>query len=214
MSMSAADIPDYFVGLDLGQPHEYTALALVERRYSDDLATYAVRHLHRWPLGTPYRQIADAVDGVLETPELEGCTLTVDQTGVGRAVVELFRRDEGFRRVAVTAGLAMGRGDDGATHVPKKELVATLQVLLQSRRLQVAARLPLAETLTREMATFRGKLAAVNGDDQADWREREHDDLVLAVALAAWEGERCPPPYRGLLPILAGGGPAWAGSRW
>jgi hypothetical protein len=27
-----------------------------------------------------------------------------------------------------------------------------------------------------------------------DWRENEHDDLVLAVALAAWAGERVPRP--------------------
>jgi hypothetical protein len=214
MSMHAADIPDYFAGLDLGQPHEYTALALVERRFVDDEAVYAVRHLHRWPLGTPYRRIADEVDELLETPELEDCKLSVDQTGVGRAVVELFRREDGFRRVAVTAGLAVGAGDDGATHLPKKELVATLQVLLQARRLQVATRLALAETLTREMATFRAKVATVNGDDLADWRDREHDDLVLTVALAAWEAERCPLPYRGPLPILAGGGPAWAGWRF
>jgi hypothetical protein len=35
---------------------------------------------------------------------------------------------------------------------------------------------------------------------EADWRERPHDDLVLAVALACWYGERyghiIPPPVR------------------
>jgi hypothetical protein len=27
------------------------------------------------------------------------------------------------------------------------------------------------------------------------WRERDHDDLVLAVALAVWCGERCGGPW-------------------
>jgi hypothetical protein len=37
------------------------------------------------------------------------------------------------------------------------------------------------------------------------WREREHDDLVLAVALAAWQGERTPASL---------GQPLVLGQRW
>src|SRR5262245_21531701 len=108
MSMDPADIPDYFAGLDLVQPHELTPLAIVERRLPTDEATYAVRYLHRWPVATAYRQIANEVNDLLEHPELEGCNLTADQTGVGRAVLELFRRDDSFRRVVVTAGHSVG----------------------------------------------------------------------------------------------------------
>jgi hypothetical protein len=37
-------------------------------------------------------------------------------------------------------------------------------------------------------------VAPSGADPVADWRERPHDDLVLAVAAAAWWGERLMPP--------------------
>jgi hypothetical protein len=56
--------------------------------------------------------------------------------------------------VVISAGHAVTRGEDGCTHVPKKELVSAVQALLQIRRLKVSAGLPLAEALSREMASF------------------------------------------------------------
>ena len=58
---------EYFVGLDLGQSQDFTALAVVERAEAAgewDAATYAhrkhaslrLRHLERVALGTPYRR--------------------------------------------------------------------------------------------------------------------------------------------------------------
>jgi hypothetical protein len=75
--------------------------------------------------------------------------------------------------------------------VPKKELVASLQVLLQTRRLKVAKTLPEAATLVRELETFRVKVTEAANETFGAWREGQHDDLVLAVALAAWVGEQC-----------------------
>jgi hypothetical protein len=45
------------------------------------------------------------------------------------------------------------------------------------------------------MASFRAAVKLSGGAEVMDWRERDHDDLVLAVALAAWEGERNPPSF-------------------
>jgi hypothetical protein len=91
--------------------------------------------------------------------------------------------------VLITVGHEVTIGDDGAWHVPKKELVSTLQVLLQSRRLLIAGRLPDAETLQRELLAFRVKITVARNETFESWRERDHDDLVLAVAMAAWLGE-------------------------
>jgi hypothetical protein len=78
--------------------------------------------------------------------------------------------------------------------VPKKLLVAVTQVLLQNRRLEVAPTLELADTLAKELGLFRVKVTTAGNETFESWRERDHDDLVLAVALAAWAGERAPPP--------------------
>jgi len=46
--------------------------------------------------------------------------------------------------------------------------------------------LPLAEVLKREMLMFRAKTLPSGGDSYEAARERDHDDVVLAVALACW----------------------------
>ena len=117
--------------------------------------------------------------------------LAVDQTGVGRPVVDMLRQ-AGMQRlhaISITAGdTATREGQD--YRVPKRELVSVLQVLLQTERLAVAAALPEAETLTKEMLAFKVTISAAGHDSYGnDWRENDHDDLVLAVALAAWVGE-------------------------
>src|SRR5262245_7085633 len=86
----------YFVGLDLGQARVFTALAVLERpllQRGDAPAQrrppYALRHLVRFALGTPYPEVAREVVKLLRTPPLPGALLAVDQTGVGRAVVDM-----------------------------------------------------------------------------------------------------------------------------
>jgi hypothetical protein len=138
--------------------------------------------------------------GLLRTPPLPGCVLVIDQTGVGRPVVDLLA--DGLRDrvtciyfpVTITAGHEATVGEGGGLRVPKKELVAAVQVLLQSRRLHVARTLPDAPVLVRELENFRVKVTASAHETFEAWRERDHDDLVLAVALAAWVGERALPP--------------------
>jgi hypothetical protein len=67
--------------------------------------------------------------------------------------------------------------------------VSVLQVLLGNRRLRVAEGLAEARTLQRELEAFKVKLTAAGNEQFESWRDRDHDDLVLAVALAAWAAE-------------------------
>ena len=93
-----------FVGLDLGQSRDFTAIAVLERaelRGDWDPAMYAwrkttalrLRHLERVPLGTPYTEVVDRVVVVTRSGELaERCHLIADATGVGRPVLDMLRR--------------------------------------------------------------------------------------------------------------------------
>jgi hypothetical protein len=210
----------YFVGLDLGQASDYTALAVLERsRPADEPReetmlvrqhwcgmetvsrvrvpapkrekTFALRHLERFALGTSYPAISERVVQLFAQPPLAGSTLVVDQTGVGRAVVDVIRRARPratIRPITITAGHEVVP-DGAGWHVPKKELVSSLQVLLQTHRLQVARALPMAGVLVKELESFRVKITASAHETFEAWRERDHDDLVLATAQAAWVGE-------------------------
>jgi len=98
--------------------------------------------------------------------------------------------------VTITAGSAV-TPTQGSIHVPRKELVSVMQVLLQTRRLKIAPALPDAQTLIAELANFQAKIIQAANDTLGPWREGAHDDLVLAVALAGWFAERVPEPYTG-----------------
>jgi hypothetical protein len=190
----------YFVGLDLGQPGQPTALAVFGRptltagTRPGTRPTYDLRHLERFPPGTGYPEIVEAVVELLRTQPLPKSWLLADYTGVGRAVLELFRDGLGngvtcgFSPVVLTAGGPVTTGHAGGFAIPKTDLVGSLQVLLQTRRLRIASDLSEAATLVRELETYRPKVLLVR-DDMASWRDTPHDDLVLAAALAAWGGE-------------------------
>jgi len=182
----------FYIGLDLGQAQDYTAIAVVEKKELPKPAEYHVRHLERPKLGTPYPAIVDRVKQLMASSSLQNKTaLVVDATGVGAPVVDMFRK-AGLRPVAITitGGNSVGSGD-GGYHVPKRDLVTTLQVLFQTGRLKVAAGLPEARTLVEELLNFKVKINVKTAHDSYEaWREGIHDDLVLAVALACWYGER------------------------
>ena len=91
--------------------------------------------------------------------------------------------------MVVTTGYKATKDETGCWRVPKTELASRLQILLQARHLKVAAALPETELLTKELMNFRIKNQELTSDDLAAWREGPHDDLVLAVAIAAWYGE-------------------------
>ena len=186
-------------GLDLGRHDEFTALSLLERTEvpnSDDprrrVRQYAVRHLERWPPATPYPQVFARLAKVFAVPSLRRSRLVVDYTGVGRPVVNMLRKAQVGAWVVpflVTSGRSAGSDDRGGWLVSRQELAATLQVLLQSRCLRVAPALVEAATLARELAAFQVKATAAAKEEWGAWREGTHDDLVLAVAVAAWLGE-------------------------
>jgi hypothetical protein len=163
---------------------------------------YAASYLERLPTGTPYPAQVERVKALhdrLKDDTGGAPLLVVDQTGVGRPVVDMLRAAE-LKPVAVTitGGDAVSR--DGLDYrVPKRDLVSVVQVLLQSERLKIARALPEAQTLTSELLAFKVSISLKGhdsyGNDVGPWRENPHDDLVLAVALACWYGEKYKPPF-------------------
>jgi hypothetical protein len=183
----------FLLGLDLGQAADSTGIAVVERTEADNTHRYAVRHLMRLPPGTHYAVIAKAVNDIVLEANLQHPTIVTDITAVGSGLVRPLRGKivrGHVVPVAITAGLAPIEVDR-IWQLPKRDLVSTLQLLLQDRRLAIAAGIANADMLVREFSAFRAKVAATS--DLLDWRDRPEDDLVLAIALACWWSERHPP---------------------
>jgi hypothetical protein len=215
--MAARDFA-YYLGLDLGQSADYTALALIEEpvwvsgrwtspatmtrphygvlRAESDRARppnppLSVRHLERFDLGTRYTTIVERVKEMANAPPLSElpAVLLVDKTGVGAAVLDAFEHS-GIRPTAITIHGGSTVSDDPQRRgyrVPKRDLVSAVQVLLQNGRLKIAASLPESDTLKRELLSFRVKVNPATAHDSYEhWREGDHDDLVLATAMACW----------------------------
>jgi len=208
----------HVVGIDLGKTKDYTALVDLERRQrvpaeiddprsmedkingvprpdppSCEDAVYSLRVLKRWPLQTSYTSIVADVKKFCLLPALGKPTLAIDRTGVGCAVLEMFTAagiNADIEPILITGGHEVSQDlTVGGWHVPKKELVSALQVILQSRRLQIA-NIPERKLLIDEMDAFRVKVTDSANETFEAWRERDHDDCVLATAIAAWIGEQ------------------------
>jgi phage FluMu gp28-like protein len=192
--LEARRVARFFVGLDLGQSRDYTAICVAEKVPPEGSNDYElhVRHLERFR-DVLYPEVVERVSRLMEALQLKGeAALAVDATGVGAAVVDMLRRvGLTFDAVTITGGDTETQSGHDSYRVPKRDLVGNLQVLLQSGRLKVARSLEHAETLKAELLNFRVKINVATAHESYEaWREGDHDDLVLAAALAAWRAGR------------------------
>lgn len=191
----------FAVGIDIGQAHDPTAIAIVCRVTTETTnpqlkaanpephPRYEVPHLQRLPLGVPYPAQVDAIETMLTRPPLNKLSprILVDYTGVGRPVFDMFAGRYALRRaqgVVITGGREATRHGPGWS-APKAELVSKLQALFHAGELRIAASLPDAAVLMRELQDFRVRYSDA-GNATFNAREGAHDDLVLALALAVF----------------------------
>jgi hypothetical protein len=185
----------YYVGLDLGQANDFTAASILEKVVAADTVDYHLRRLERIR-GEVYPSIVSKIVTLMRSPALQrSAVLVIDGTGVGAPIVDSFRL-AGLNPVNIFI-----HGGEKVTHegqnyrVPKRDLVAVVKLLLQNNRLRASNNLKLGSLLQEELLNFTYKLNPLTAHDSYGcWREGQHDDLVLSVALAAWFGEHGPKP--------------------
>ncbi len=208
------------IGVSLGHRHEKTAISVTERVYVPtgelyNLKTtaggrtrlearerveieYRVRHLERQGPPGRYASVAKRTAELVRQVG-ESCAVVVDITATGRPVynliIEELERALQDTDIYNTPGIFTISGLGGGVSkgvdswlVPRRDLISTAQVLLEDGRLKIAHGLELADALRDELLAFRAKPS--HKEDLEAWREAPDDDLVLAVALACWSGER------------------------
>jgi len=189
--------PDrFFVGWDVGQSQDYSAISVLKKTPTGG---YLVAYLARLALGMSYPDQLAQVKSLMHRKPLDKAvvTLCVDATGVGKPVVDMAAK-EGLSPVSVTIhGGDVASWDDKRSEVkvPKKDLVSTLVVLAQCGSLKIANGLQHGDLLTKELAGYQVKINPNTANISfGNGREAEHDDLVLSVATALYCGEYRYPP--------------------
>jgi hypothetical protein len=193
----------FYLGVDLGQVSDYTALALLKtveirtlngKDNGQTTQEWSVRFLERIPLGTSYPDICKRIAEVVNNPKVaanSNLTMVVDATGVGLPVVNMLKEIRVPSKLTIipvmlTSGMHVTH-DHGCYHVPKRDLMGSVKMLLGERTLKIADGVPFQDVLLKELDAFRVKVNVATGHDSYEaWRDRDHDDLVLAVAFAGW----------------------------
>jgi hypothetical protein len=204
----------FWFGVDLGKSKNYTAMAAIERRWR--MATpeefqasaglgyhgeweYRVFYLGRVALGTSYVDIAEWVKDEVELKYAAGMpepTLVIDGTGVGSAVVDYLRMRNVKAHIVntvITGGQGPGhRTEAKAVYVPRSEIMNSLRMAVERRRLKVdlsgpttavkCDRAQMLQVLQRELKGIQ--MAGKDGCPEGN------DDLAFSLALAVWWGLR------------------------
>ena len=206
---------EFVVGIDLGQAHDPTAIAVIEhvrvrvrpevivergqqeggaawiQEWQDVVRKhhppqYNVRHLERLALGMHYpAQVAYIADLMRRAP-LKDARVFYDYTGVGRAVGDLLHQAQIKRLQRVHLTGGQESKHEGTRHaVSKTDLVSRLQAALHTGELAIEETLPDAAILARELADYRLNFTAA-GNAQFNARSGAHDDLLIATGLALY----------------------------
>lgn len=185
------------IGVDLAQARDRTALAAVasyRATASDDSPRRKLHHdlvaLDRLRPGISYTAQVEIINAFADKAAADGArpVLYVDQTGVGRPVLDLLRQGCPYVAygVTITPGASITRTGQDWT-VPKADLIGSLEVALSTRRIHASADLPFAGDLDKELHAFGYDLTNT-GRPKFEARAG-HDDLVLALSLAVWGAE-------------------------
>jgi len=191
----------FYLGLDLGQARDYSAVAIAERRveltgdfdrvnYLERTGTrILVTHLERIPLRTPYPQVVDRVRALTQRHQHRKLEIVMDATGVGAAVRDMLtqaRLGVHIYGVTLTGGERMAVVPGGYC-VPRHDLLANLRLLLEKRMLEII--------VPGDMETL------LRGEFLRWGRHSAHDDLIFAVALACWKAGGQPISLHGNVPL-------------
>jgi hypothetical protein len=160
-------------------------------------ALYRINHLERLPLKTPYPAQIERIKLVMSRMPRQ-TDLVCDFGGVGRGIFDMLV-DAGLSPtgVAIYGGFETHHAGS-IVSVPKSTLVSTLVARIHAQELRAPASLKEWPQLRRELMNFRPEVTRA-GTETWNARSGEHDDLVLAVALAVWHLAGGSSKYSGLI---------------
>lgn len=187
---------EFFIGVDVGKRIDHSAIVVLALSWFEgkqspvDMAhtlhpRITLLYAESLPLGSAHLDLPARLKSILakcrgaHAPYAPKATLAMDATGEG-TLIELVRRskvmDQGwFHPVTITGGLSKSDLKDSYTGIPRPDLLTRLRSAFERKLIHLPLDAPGFGDLEHELVNFR-----------SDGRQREHDDLVFACALAVW----------------------------
>jgi hypothetical protein len=139
--------------------------------------------------------------------------LAIDCTGVGVGVAdEIERRGIYPTRVSIVHGQD-AHWSGNRVSLPKGVLVSKIVARIHAEEIRVHHTIRDWPTLRRELMNFHAELTR-GGSETWNAARSEHDDLVIATALACWHLSDGSVPWEGLLSYLTKSRGLSTGERW
>jgi hypothetical protein len=191
----------YFLGIDLAQSLDFTALVLVEARQHMRVGGFRSGHK---PYGPPEYWVTDALKLAKMTPYpvqsriiderarrevmVKAGEVIMDRSGVGRPIYDLLKeaKTPNLCGVTITPGEGEPQREGGYDwRAPKIRIVQALDVCINDGSLKISEEMPLAEELRHQIESYQATYSG-RGTLMFDAAGTGHDDLVMALALALW----------------------------
>ncbi len=188
----------HIVSLSLGTVAEPNALVMVQPRtefkesggdrWSRDSKNYFdVTWIERFPAGRPIPAVvARACELISDKRLADNYSLLLDITSTGAAPARAFEGRGIYPALVDLTNTAEAQQAGSSLRVPLRDVIGAAQMVFQTARLKVAKELDLAETLVADLTAFDPKPVARN----MDLRGGRNADLVFALAVALWWGDR------------------------
>lgn len=198
--------PKYSICLDVGAEQDHSVFTVLERkhhmkpelahRYNENdtigLPHYNLVFLEQLPLKTSYPAIIERTQDILENPVIKNNNhFLIDASGVGNPLMQMmYSKGLAPIGVVIVSGLTVNAREGGGYNVPKRDLVTSLQAVMNSRRLQIPKNLPNIEQLRSQILNFKMKQKQSGSIGFEAASERVHDDIVMSLAINIWYLER------------------------
>jgi hypothetical protein len=162
----------------------------------------------------PYNEIVAWAKHVYENPRFGGSPVfLIDIGGVGKALQDQLTA-EGVKTTGIqlTGSVSSVNRVGPDYHVSKTYMIGKFLAAWDADRVQRNAFARFRNSFDGELKAFRGKMSSM-GRAQFEAAQGEHDDQVIAVAMAVWYGEHtkshapssfvfvgelCTPPWKGV----------------
>ncbi len=193
---------DFIIGVSIGLAQDFTAICILER--FEELTgeakngrwltafRYQAPHLEWLPLDAGYIEITERLKELIaDLPSYGRLRTLVDWTICDRPLIDHMRK-ENLKVVPVRimqSGTVSGGSYYGFS-VRKHLLFSNLRLLFNAGRLKIPEALPEAAELIKELQSFSLRSHSNLTNDLEAWRENPGDDLVFAMMMPCWFGEK------------------------